>query len=287
MDDAAQTDAAAVAETYGAHLPLAGDRLAGKVALISGAGGEGSVLGIGAATAVLFGAQGAAVILFDVDETRAETTRALVERCGGRARIVTGDVRSAGDCARAVQAAVDHFGGLDVLINNAAIARSADIDSVTEEIWDATIDINLKSVMLLSKAAVPALAVRGGAIVNLSSIAALQAFGTIAYAASKGGVISMTHDMAYTLGPRGIRVNCISPGHLATPMGGVHDASRRAMRRRVTMLGVEGTAWDAAWAALFLAGPESRWISGVNLTVDAGTIKLTAFSTLKAAEGAA
>jgi len=275
---------ARIAAAFGAHLPLAGVRLQGMAALISGAGHAGPHLGTGAATALLFAAQGASVALFDVDPERAENTARLIREFGGRCTSVAGDVRSGADCAEAVRKTTEAFGGLDVLMNNTAVALAGDINTVTDDIWDRTIDINLKGVMLLSRAALPHLAARKGAVVNVASIAAQQGFGTVAYAASKGGVIAMTRDMAYTAGSSGVRVNCIVPGHLVTPMGGAHDPVRRDIRRRATLLGVEGSAWDVAWAALFLAGPEARWITAACLNVDAGSPSQSSLNTLLAAQ---
>jgi NAD(P)-dependent dehydrogenase (short-subunit alcohol dehydrogenase family) len=274
-----------IEQSFGAHLPIAGDRLAGRVALISGAGRAGSYLGTGAATALLFAAQGAAVGLFDVDGGRAEATAGLIREAGGRCEVIVGDVRSARDCEAAVERTSEAFGGLDVLMNNTAITRPGGIDTVTDADWDQAIDVNLKGVMLLSRAALPRLAVRKGAIVNVASIAAQQGFGVVAYAASKGGVIAMTRDMAFTAGPSGVRVNCIVPGHLVTPMGGADNPARRDIRRRATLLGVEGSAWDVAWAALFLAGPEARWITAATLNVDAGSPSQSSLNTLLAIEG--
>ena len=274
------TDAqAAIERRFGAHLPLAGARLAGMSALISGAGAAGEVLGTGAATAVLFAAQGAAVTIFDVDPARAENTARIIEDWGGRALVVAGDVRSSADCARAISESVERFGGLDVLVNNTAVVRIGDITTVTEADWDASIDVNLKGVMLLSQAAAAQLTQRRGAIINVASIAALQGFGVVAYAASKGGVVAMTRDMAYSLGRGGVRVNCLVPGHLATPMGGSAHPQTSAPRRRAPLLDVEGTGWDVAWAAAFLASPEARWITAATLNVDAGS---TSYPSIKA-----
>ncbi len=265
----------------GAHIPICGARLKGRGAIVSGAGAAGDVLGIGAAIAVLFAAQGAGVTLLDLDAERAARTAGIIERLGGRSQVVIGDVRSDADCAAAVARTVDRFGSLDALVNNTALARAGVITDITDDIWDLLIDVNLTGVMRMTRAAVPALTQAKGAIVNLASIAGMQGFGTLAYSASKGGVIAMTRDMAHTLGPSGVRVNCIAPGHLATPMGGVADPVKRETRRRATMLEIEGSAWDAAWAALFLAGPESRWITAEVIVVDAGSTQQPCISALQ------
>jgi NAD(P)-dependent dehydrogenase (short-subunit alcohol dehydrogenase family) len=209
-----------------------------------------------------------------IAHTRVQQTtgKSLIDRVGARAVVVKGDVRLDEDCARAIQSTADTFGSLDILLNNAGVARPGDVLSVSDEDWNLTVDVNLKGTMLLSRAASRIMKDRGGgSIINVSSLAAFHAFGSVAYAASKGGLISMTRDMAFALGPFGIRVNCLIPGFLATPIGGAHDPCRREQRRLATFLGIEGSAWDLAWAALFFASDESRWITAASLNVDAGT----------------
>jgi NAD(P)-dependent dehydrogenase (short-subunit alcohol dehydrogenase family) len=249
-----------------------GDRLAGAVAIVTGAGHEGELLGTGAAISMLFAAQGAQLGLVDIDARRAGRTLATIAEHGGEGRVVEADVSTAGDCRRAVEEVVDRFGRLDVLVNNVAIAEGGSVVEFDEASWDRTFAVNLKSVALMSGAAIPHLrASGGGSIVNVSSIAAMRAFGVSAYAASKAGVMALTRDIAFTHGRDGIRVNCIVPGHLFTPMGDQGGESLRDLRRRAGLLGTEGDAWDVAWAALFLASDEARWITAVNLPVDAGT----------------
>lgn len=265
----------------GAHIPLSGERCAGKVALVSGAGSGGDLLGTGAASAILFAAQGASVILFDIDEARAAHTLSIIMDMGGDGAIYCGDVRSRLDCHSVVGLARERFGGLDILMNNTGVARAGDVMTVAEDDWDLMVDINLKGTMLLSQAAMASLGEKGGAIINVSSLAAIQSFGSVAYAASKGGILSMTRDMAYAAGPLGVRVNCLLPGFLATPMGGGSNMDLREERRLATFLGTEGTAWDLAWAALFLASDEARWISAAILNVDAGSSAGTGLARLR------
>jgi NAD(P)-dependent dehydrogenase (short-subunit alcohol dehydrogenase family) len=141
------------------------------------------------------------------------------------------------------------------------------------------LDLDLSSVMLMCRSAVPHIRLAGGgAIVNMSSIAGMRGMGSGAYAAAKAGVIGLTYDLAYSHGRDGIRVNCIAPGHLFTPMGNQGGEELRDRRRRAGLLGTEGTAWDAAWAALFLCSEEARWITGVVIPVDAGTTASTALA---------
>lgn len=251
----------------GGHLDGHGNRLQGLGALVSGAGSAGELLGTGAATAVLFAAQGAVTGVLDVSPERAAATCALIERQGGTGIALSADITD----QAAVRAAVEEFvagaGRLDVVVNNTGISTGE---------WDRVFAVNAKGTMLVSEAAHPHL-VRSPAasVINVSSVAALRGFGAGAYAASKGAVLALTTDYAYRWGPDEIRVNCLVPGHLNTPMGSQGGAGARETRRRANLLGTEGSAWDLAWAALFLAGPESRWITGATLPVDAGTTMAT------------
>lgn len=255
-----------------------GGRLAGKVAVVTGAGYEGELLGTGAAIAMLFARHGARTAVLDISPERAERTQAAIGADGGDATVIVADVTSTAECARAVDEIVSVYGRVDVLVNNAGIVGSGSVVDVDESVWDRVIDVNLKSVMAVSRACIPAMrANSGGSIVNISSIAGMRAFGTCAYAASKGGMIALTQDMAYSHGREGIRVNCIAPGHLHTPMGYSTDTNRE-LRRRAGLLDTEGTAWDVAHAALFLSSDEARWITGALLPVDAGATVVTGFA---------
>jgi NAD(P)-dependent dehydrogenase (short-subunit alcohol dehydrogenase family) len=248
-----------------------GARLAGKVAIVTGAGFDGDFLGTGAATAILLAGQGARVGLVDVSAERAEQTRLRIASAGGDATVAQADVSIPDQCQRAVDQIVATYGRLDILVNNAGIAAGGSVVDIDEALWDHVVEVNLKSVMLMSRFSIPRLRDQGGgAIVNISSIAAMRGFGTASYAASKGAVIALTADMAYTHGREGIRVNCIAPGHLFTPMGYQGDEELREARRQAGLLGTEGTAWDVAWAVVFLASDEAQWITGVLLPVDAG-----------------
>ena len=255
-------------------------RLAGRVAIVTGGGTRGPLPGTGVAIAALFASQGAQVGVVDISEDRAARTVDLIERIGGRALAVVADVTGATECDRAVREVVARFGRLDILVNNAAITGGGgNATAIDEADWNRVVALDLNAVMLMSKYALPHLrAAGGGAIVNMSSIAAIRGMGSGAYAAAKAGVIGMTHDLAYSHGRDGIRVNCVAPGHLFTPMGNQGGEELRDRRRRAGLLGTEGTAWDAAWAVLFLASEESRWITGVVLPVDAGTTSSTALA---------
>ena len=258
------------------------NRLAGKVAVVTGAGatGSGAFVGIGQAISILFASQGAKIILVDRDEKNAEVTLATIKERGGEASVFVGDVTSNADCESMAKAAVERYGKLDVLVNNVGISGRGSVTDVDEELWDTVIDVNLKSVMLTSKHAIPRMIDSGGgSIINLSSIVGLRAGSgppNHPYAASKAGIIGLSNSMAVHYGRDNVRVNCIAPGHIHSPMvARLSSQEMLDLRRRAAPLGTEGTPWDVAWAAAFLASDESRWISGVTLPVDAGLLAAT------------
>ena len=253
-------------------------RLAGKVAIVTGAGSSGPGIGNGRAAATLFAREGAQVLLADLSLPRAQETLAMIEAEGGAATAIAADVTQAADCARMVEACLDHYGRLDILDNNVGISRRGTVVEVTEQAWDETMAVNVKSIVLASKYAIPRMLESdgGGAIINISSIAGLRAHSSTPYTASKAAVIGLTISMAADHGPQGIRTNCIAPGLVYTPMVAPRmDDDLRAVRSQAAPLGTEGTAWDIANAALFLASDEARWINGVILPVDAGLVATT------------
>ena len=252
-------------------------RLGGRVAIVTGAGSSGPLPGTGVATAALFALEGAQVGVVDISPERAANTVDLIQRSGGESTAVVADLTRPAECDRAVQEVIERYGRLDVLVNNAAITGAGGDGVSYEEMWDRVMALNLTAVMLMSRSAVPHLRVAGGgAIVNMSSIAGMRGMGGGAYGPAKAGVIGLTYDQAYSHGRDNIRVNCIAPGHLYTPMGDQGGPDLRERRRRAGLLGTEGTAWDVAWTALFLASDESRWVTGVVIPVDAGTTSSTA-----------
>jgi NAD(P)-dependent dehydrogenase (short-subunit alcohol dehydrogenase family) len=252
---------------------MSGPRLAGKVAIVTGAGSRGEGIGNGRAAAVLFAREGASVLLVDTDDAAAAATLALIEGEGGMAATWHADVTNSADCRAMVEAAVSRWGRLDILDNNVGIGSRGTVVDIDEDEWDRVMAVNVKGMMLASKAAIPAMAAGGGgAIVNISSIAALRPRGLTAYGTSKGAVISLTYSMAVDHARDGIRVNCIAPGPVYTPMvyaAGMSD-ELRARRRDASLLKVEGTGWDIGYAALFLCSDEARYITGVVLPVDGG-----------------
>lgn len=245
--------------------------LGGRAAIITGAGTTGDVPGTGCATAELFARHGARVLIVDRSRERAEITVQRIRHLGGEAEVAVADVSDPHDAEAAVSTAVRHYGGVDVLVNNAGIATGGTLDELAIEDWHRVLAVNLTGPMLMTRAAIDPLRASAGAVVNIASVGGLLGFGNVSYTASKGGLIALTRDLAFSLGPDKIRVNCIAPGHIHTPMGDVGDEGIREMRRRAGVLNVEGTAWDVAWAALFLASDAARWITGVVLPVDAGT----------------
>lgn len=259
---------------------MAGPRLAGKVAIVTGAGSRAEGIGNGRAAAVLFAREGARVLCVDREKDKAEATRAMIAGEGGEAAVFEADVTRSGDCRAMVDEAVRRWGRLDILDNNVGIGGRATVVEVEEGDWDHMMRVNVTSMMLTSKHAIPAMAKGGGgAIVNISSISALRPRGLTPYTVSKGAVIALTRAMAVDHAAQGIRVNCIAPGPVYTPMvyAGGMTPELRDQRRRASPLGIEGTGWDIANAALFLASDEARYVTGVVLPVDGG-VTLTSAS---------
>ena len=259
-----------------------GNRLEGKVAIVTGAAatGSGEFVGIGQAISLLFARQGAKVLLVDRDEKNAEITLGQIKEEGGDATVCVGDVTDIDSCEAMTESAMRAYGKVNVLVNNVGISGPGLVTDVEEEFWDTVMDVNLKSVMLTSKFAIPEMIKDGGgSIINLSSIVGLRAGGgspSHAYAASKGGILGLTNSMAVHYGRDNIRVNAIAPGHIYSPMVARHTSQELLdLRRRAGPLGFDGTAWDVAYAILFLASDEARWISGVTLPVDAGLLAAT------------
>ena len=237
-----------------------------KVAVITG-----GAQGIGRATCERFVRDGASVVIADVaDEAGAE----LAEALGDKAVFVHTDVTDADSAAAAMQAAVDHFGGLDVVVNNAGITRDATLKKMTGDQFDAVINVNLKGVYLCTQEAVPHLEARGGgAILNAASVVAHNGnFGQTNYVATKAGVIGMTKTWARELGRKGIRVNAVAPGFIATEM--VLTVPEKVLDglRGKTPLGTLGQPDDIAAAYAFLASDDAAFITGTCLNVDGGLV---------------
>ena len=261
-------------------------RLAGKVAIVAGAGASGAVIGNGQATAILFAREGARVLCADAVEERARVTAEMIIKEGGTASALRVDVSRAADCKAMVQAAVERYGRLDILDNNVGISVRADVLEVTEEQWDRVMAVNVKSIVLASKYAIPQMIKSsGGSIINISSVAGLRANQSTPYSTSKAAIVGLTRSMAGDHGRDGIRVNCILPGLIYGPMTAPRmDEEIRRKRREAGALGTEGTGWDVAHAALFLASDESRWVTGVALPVDAGFLVMSPTTSVRLAQ---
>ncbi|KJK60783.1 classical c SDR [Aspergillus parasiticus SU-1] len=268
--------------------------LQGKTAIVTGAGCLGNGIGNGRAIAILLASDGCNVLCVDrnlewaertVDMIKAQAEDALVEGKSnyGHATAIQADVTIAADCESIVSTALTTFNRLDILVNNVGISGAAgtavDVDM---EAWAKSLEVNVSSMVLVSKYAIPAMMKNErdeysgmcGSIVNLGSVAGLRG-GTphLLYPTSKGAVVQLTRAMAAHHASDGIRVNCVCPGMLFTPMmygGGMSEEAREARRKR-SLLQTEGNGWDCATAVVFLAGPHARWMTGVILPVDAGT----------------
>ncbi len=248
-------------------------RLDNKVALITG-----GTSGIGEAAALLLAKEGARIAITGRNETRGHGVTARILESGGQAIFLRTDVRKAEECHRAVQETVKAFGRLDILFNNAGVYYPQTALECTEEEWDLQIDINLKGTFLMSKYALPGMIAQGrGVIINNSSGWGLVGGDrAVAYCASKGGVVLLTKAMAIDHGRQGIRVNCICPGDVETPML-PEDARMRGMKWEDYLAGCSqrplgriGTAEEVAKAVLFLASDDSSFMTGASLIVDGG-----------------
>jgi hypothetical protein len=257
-------------------------RLKDKVALVTGAGSVGPGWGNGKAAAVLFAREGARILAADISPSAAEETRAMIAQEGGACDIFVGDVTKTKDVAEMVGAALASFGRLDVLHNNVGGSAPGDPVSMSEEVWDAQIDMNLKSVFLTCKHALPVMVEQGsGAIVNVSSLAGVRYFGrdNIAYTAAKAGLHKFTEQIAVKYAPHGVRANTVIAGLMHTPLVEARLAGQYASgdldkllaeRNAMIPMGHMGDAWDVAHAALFLASNEVRYVTGARILVDGG-----------------
>lgn len=259
------------------------DRLKDKVALVTGCGSVGPGWGNGKAMSVLFAREGARVLGVDLSPEAAEETQRLVADEGNVFRPHVADIATRDGAAGAVAACLDAFGRIDILVNNVGIARVGGPAELDEATWDEVMRVNLKSVYLTCRQALPVMERQGnGAIVNNASIAAWGWCGVNygLYGTSKGGMVSMTRSIAVQYAGKGIRANCVCPGLMNTPL--VHKALTTVygedgdidtlIRTRDAQcpMGHMGDAWDTAYAALYLASDEAKYVTGVALNVDGG-----------------
>jgi NAD(P)-dependent dehydrogenase (short-subunit alcohol dehydrogenase family) len=249
--------------------------LAGKTAIVTGAGTEGEGVGIGRATAIVLAGEGARVCLVDRHAGHVEETRRKIASLGGEAFVATGDVTARDDCARFVAETVRRCGRLDILVNNVGVATPAPLDAPDEEAWSRVMNVNVTSAMLMCRYAIPAMVNNGGgSIINISSIAGIRAHGSIVYGPSKAAMAALAREITVLYGRQGIRANTVAPGHVMTPLAMSLQADMRAKRRNVGPLGIEGDAWDVALAVRYLASDEARFITGVHLPVDGGVTEI-------------
>ncbi|PYN80992.1 MAG: short-chain dehydrogenase [Candidatus Rokuibacteriota bacterium] len=250
--------------------------LDGKVAIITGA-----AAGIGRATALLFARAGARLTLADARADELARTAAEVRRAGGEAVTVTADLARPEDCAAVVAAAVSDAGRIDVLFNNAGVGTmtvGGTVETIELDKWDLALDVNVRAMYLVSRAAVPALRrAGGGSIINTASVSAFRgsaARASHAYAASKGAVLALTRAMAASYGRDHIRVNAICPGTIRTRLTAdiIERVEREVAEGRQIPLGRVGEPEDIARCALFLASDDSAWISGTQIVVDGGAL---------------
>jgi NAD(P)-dependent dehydrogenase (short-subunit alcohol dehydrogenase family) len=250
-------------------------RMDGKVAIVTGAGSRADGIGNGRAAAILMARAGAKVLLIDAVPDWAEATAKMIRDEGGTCLVQQTDVSDAAQCQAAVKAAVDAWGRVDALLNNVGVGgpvgNAVDVDLAA---FDHAMRINVTSMVAMSKFAIPEMRKLGaGSIVNIASAAGLRGgHPSLLYPTSKGAVVQLTRAMAAHHGREGIRVNCIAPGMVYTPMvysRGMTPEQREARRKR-SLLHVEGSGWDVGHAVLYLCSDAARWVTGVILPVDAG-----------------
>ena len=258
------------------------DRLKNKVAIMVGAGQTpGDTIGNGRASALLYAREGARVMVVDRRLHSAEETCQMIIKENGEAIAFQADATKSEDCKKMAEACVQRFGRIDILHNNVGIGDGdGGLNQLTEEVWDRILAVNMKSVIMPCKHVIPIMRGQGsGAILNISSIAAVCTVGILAYKTSKAGVNAITNQLALANAKYGIRVNCIMPGLMDTPMAiegisrarGVAKERLRQERDAMVPLGAKmGTGWDIAYASLFLNSEEAKFITGVILPVDGG-----------------
>jgi NAD(P)-dependent dehydrogenase (short-subunit alcohol dehydrogenase family) len=267
-------------------------RLQGKVAIVTGAGSAADApsAGIGEAISTVLAREGATVVLVDRDEERAKATLQGLGGHPGTGRIFVGDITDPSACEAMVADAVEQDGGLDILVNNAAITKHMAITETSDEDYEQVLDVNLRGSFLACKYAIPALVERGGgSIINIGSVAGVRDSGTShpAYCASKAGQLGLAIDLAGAYGRDNIRVNSVLPGMIASPMLASLSTLNDERIAKLNLLGRMGDAWDIAHAVLFLCSDEASYLTGVTLPVDGGaTIGMPA-STFRAARAEA
>jgi NAD(P)-dependent dehydrogenase (short-subunit alcohol dehydrogenase family) len=257
-------------------------RLAGKVAIVTGAAPQAPGIGNGSAVAILFAREGAQVVLVNRSEDRARELQHTIEAEGGDCLVCVADVTKAPEVERLVETTIQRYGKLDILHNNVGGGGSGGhVVELSEDTWDRSMTVNLKSTMLCCKYSIPRmLEAGGGAIINVSSIAG--AIGVrdpktslVAYSTAKAGVSGFTRALAADYAADEIRVNCIMIGMVESPLIVARQGAEvLEKRRRAIPLQTAGTGWDVGWAAVYLASDESRWVTGIELPIDGGQLRI-------------
>jgi NAD(P)-dependent dehydrogenase (short-subunit alcohol dehydrogenase family) len=255
------------------------ERLKGKVAVVTGAAPRGEGVGNGMATAVLFAREGARVVLVNRSAERAEKLARQIKDEGGEASVFAGDVAKAEAAEAMAEFAIKTYGRLDILHNNVGIGGPGTPETVTLETWNKVLEANLTTTMLCSKFCIPRMkAGGGGSIIMVSSIAGALGLmgspGAVAYATAKAGLHGFTLSVAADYATENIRANCIIVGSVHTPMVAHLGAEARERRKKLVPMQSEGTAWDIAHGAVYLASDESRWVTGALLPIDGGLVAL-------------
>ncbi len=258
-----------------------GERVRGKAIIVTGAGSIGPGVGNGKAASILYAREGGRLLLVDRDPAAAEETRRLIAGESGQAIVLACDVTSSAECRRMAETCLAAYGRIDVLHNNVGITIPGGPVELSEADWDRTMQVNVKSVFLTCKHVLPVMERQGrGVVVNIASHNAIRSLPAVAvaYAASKAAVIALTREVAMEYAAKGIRANAILPGLMDTPLvqvqlAGAYGGGAEEVRRRRDALcptGKQGDAWDTAYAALFLASDEAKYITGTALIVDGG-----------------
>lgn len=251
------------------------DSFEGKVAVVTGAGCRSDGVGIGRAAAIVLARSGARTVLIDRSRVDVGRTQEMIAEEGGASEVIVADVSDEAQCRSVAERTMAVHGRIDILCNIVGVAGPAgncvDVDLSQ---WDPLFNVNLKSIVMMSRYVVPHMAKRGsGAIIMVSSVAGIRGgHPSLLYPTSKGAIVSLTRSMAAHHGHQGIRVNCVAPGLVYTPMvsaGGMPPELRQERRMR-SALETEGTAWDVAYAIRYLVSDAARWVTGVVLPVDAG-----------------